>query len=66
MAQVAKLIMQGSYWLGLLSVLLGVVARLAGDLTPLHLGPRGGLILAGTLFLCSIASHFVAEAAGKP
>ncbi len=66
MAQVAKLIMQGSYWLGLLSLLLGVVAKFAGDLTAFRLGARGGLILGGTLFLCSIASHFAAEGAGKP
>ena len=65
MAQVARLIMQASYWLGLLTVVAAVVIKFVPLAASLSLGTRGALIMAGVLFLCTVASHFIAESGDK-
>jgi hypothetical protein len=66
MSRVSHLIMQLSYIAGVASIalvlLLVFVPGIAGKL---HLTPRGGLIFASTLFVCTIASYLVGKAGDK-
>lgn len=60
MAQILRMILLVSYGLGLVSLGMGLIIRfipVAGSLSA-----RGALVFAGALFLCSVASHFVATA----
>jgi hypothetical protein len=58
------LIMRVSYILGLLALLAGAIVRLAWfiDLLRPH-DPRNWFICAGSLFLCSLASHSMSQVA---
>ncbi len=60
MAQILRTILLLSYGLGLVSLGMGLVVRFIP--VAASLSPRGGLICAGALFLCSVASHFAAMA----
>ena len=60
MTRIAHSIMLVSYILGLLSVVLAFTVRFITAVGEgLNVSPRGGLIFAGVLFLCTVASHAV-------
>jgi hypothetical protein len=58
MARLCRSLFQLCWVLGLLSMLVGVLFRLVPILIhKTHLDSRGGLILAGVLFLCALATR---------
>lgn len=58
MTRAMRLIGDTAYWLGLIALVVSVVIRLVPSLAAQSpLAPRGGLILAGCLFLCTLASR---------
>ncbi len=58
MARLCRSLVQLSWALGLLSMLAGILFRLAPILqNKTTLSSRGGLILAGVLFLCTLATR---------
>jgi len=66
MSRVSQLVMQLSYVAGLISLALAVLLVFAPGVTGrIHLTPRGGLVFAGTLFLCAIASYVFTKAGDK-
>lgn len=66
MSRVSHLIMQLSYIAGVVSLVVVLLLAFApGVSAKLHLTPRGGLIFASTLFVCTIASYLVAKAGDK-
>jgi hypothetical protein len=57
-----------TYSMGVVGIVVVLLLAFApGFTSKLHLTPRGGLVFAGTLFLCAITSYLVskATAAGK-
>jgi hypothetical protein len=65
MAQILRMILLVSYGLGLVSLGMGLVIRFIPGIVPASVSPRGALVFAATLFLCSVASHFAAGAAAQ-
>ena len=58
MTRAMRLIGDITYWLGLIGMVVSVVVRLVPSLAARSpLPPRGGLIMAGCLFLCTLASR---------
>ncbi len=58
MARVCRLVFAVTWGLGLISLVVGVGLALLPSLAPLVRGtPRGGVILAGALFLCALATR---------
>lgn len=63
MVRLIRLIGDAAYWLGVVSLVAGLLLRvLAATPFNLVLSARGGLILASCLFLCSLASREMAKA----
>ena len=60
MARILHIVMVASYGLGLASITLAFAARFIPAIgRTMEVSSRGGLIFAATLFLCSVASHYV-------
>jgi hypothetical protein len=58
MARVYRIIVKACWGLGVLSLVIGVAIKLFPDWgVRLDTSPRGGLILAVTLFLCALATR---------
>ena len=58
MQKLYRIVMQVTYFLGLLSLIIGVLIRILPRLQQVA-APRGVLILAGVLFLCALATAAV-------
>lgn len=66
MSRVSHLIMQLSYIAGVVSIVVVLLlAFVPGVGARLPLTPRGGLLFASTLFVCTIASYLVGKAGDK-
>lgn len=58
MTRAMRLIGDTAYWLGLVGLLVSILLRFMPGLAErATLSPRGGLILASCLFLCTLASR---------
>jgi len=58
MSRVFQVLLSVSWGLGLLSMALGAAMKLFPALAEtMRATPRGGIILAGTLFLCALATR---------
>lgn len=58
MARIYRLVVAITWGLGLLSMLAGVILKLAPDLAArASVTPRGSLIFAAVLFLCALATR---------
>jgi hypothetical protein len=62
MTQILRLVFTLSWWLGLLSILAGVIVKLVQLEQRVHV--RGGtfFIVAGTFFLCALATREMQKA----
>lgn len=65
MTQLLRLVFQLSWWLGLLNILAGVIVKLLQAEQRVHV--RGGtlFIIAGTFFLCALATREMQKARGS-
>jgi hypothetical protein len=59
MAQTYRILSQSSWVLGLLGILAAAVVRLFQLTEKVHIESRSFLILAGTFFLCALATRAV-------
>jgi hypothetical protein len=58
MASLYRMLVGVSWGLGLLSMVLGVLLKLMPSLGErFNTSPHGGLVLAGVLFLCALATR---------
>ncbi len=58
MARIYRILVGVSWGLGLLSMMVGAVLKLVhGWAAAWNTSPRGGMIFAGTLFLCALATR---------
>ena len=58
MTRIYRMIVAISWGLGVLSTLIGVALKLAPSLAErFNTTPRAGVIMAGTLFLCALATR---------
>jgi hypothetical protein len=58
MSRVYRFIFEVSWGLGLLSLVVAVILKILPTLADrIRVSPRAGLILAGVLFLCTLATH---------
>jgi hypothetical protein len=53
---------QASWWLGMLSLLVALVIRLADLTFKVNIQPRSMLLVAGVLFLCVLATRKIENA----
>lgn len=66
MARLYRILVESCWGLGVLSLLVAVVLKLAPAWAEMvRAAPRGGLILAGVLFLCVLATREM-ERLGSP
>jgi hypothetical protein len=66
MARINRFLAETCWVLGLLSLLAGVVLKLVPTWAEmLNTAPRGGLILASSLFLCALATREI-ERSNRP
>lgn len=59
MSQFYRVVVQLSWWLGMLSLLAALVIRLADLTFKVNIQPRSMLLVAGVLFLCVLATRKV-------
>lgn len=66
MARIYRMVFEVCWGLGVLSLLAAIVLRLAPTLAlRLATSPRGGLLLAGVLFLCALTTREMSKASSS-
>ena len=62
MTQILRIVFQLSWWLGLLSIVAAVVIKLLQAEQRVHVAGHTLFLVAGTLFLCALATREMQKA----